>query len=154
MHARRGSYQSDASANIAFDLRERYFTGDEGEYKIVKHVRDGIIFAKHNPLIDLPFSRLDLIVCRNTLRFQSNKAQAQLLSMFFQSLCPDGLLLLDAADAPDQNHSLFQPLDGAGTVLQRRTAPPAGALLQPNAPAAAIAHHPATSDAGDSGTPA
>ncbi len=87
------------------------FTSEPGGYRVSKALRDSVIFAVHNVLRDPPFSRLDLVSCRNLLIYLDRAAQQQVLEMFHFSLRPGGYLFLGTSETVDVAARFFTPVD-------------------------------------------
>jgi two-component system, chemotaxis family, CheB/CheR fusion protein len=96
---REAVYPASAVAEVPPDRLRRFFTQESGRYRIVKPLREGVLFAVHNVLHDAPFSRIDLISCRNLLIYLQPEAQAQVLETFHYALRPGGLLFLGKAES-------------------------------------------------------
>ena len=109
--ARAASYPSAISNDLSPARLTQYFTKEGNRYRLVKSLRDTVIFAAHNLLRDPPFSRIDLISCRNVLIYFDRRAQRRVFEAFHFSLRPDGLLFLGSAESADFAHELFAPVD-------------------------------------------
>ena len=96
---RAGIYGKDALAGVSPDRIKRFFNEDANGYRITKNVRETIVFASHNLISDPPFSRLDLVVCRNLLIYLNNSTQKKLLSLFHFVLNPGGYLFLGSSES-------------------------------------------------------
>ncbi|MGR9116373.1 MAG: EAL domain-containing protein [Gammaproteobacteria bacterium] len=97
--ARRGCFSRDAVlSSVPGHLIERYFIADSQGFTISKEIRDMVVFAPHNLLCDPPFSRLDLIVCRNVFIYMEPETQNKLLSVFRYALNGSGYLFLGGAE--------------------------------------------------------
>jgi two-component system CheB/CheR fusion protein len=109
--ARTGNYPSAIGNDISPSRLARYFDKDGNRYRLVKSVRDMVIFAPHNILRDPPFSRVDLISCRNLLIYLDRRAQTRVLETFHFALRPGGYLFLGSAESADFAAGLFAPVD-------------------------------------------
>jgi two-component system CheB/CheR fusion protein len=96
--ARFGRYPDGIAMDVSPERLQRFFTHDDGVYQIVKNIREMIVFATHNLLVDPPFRHLDLLSCRNLLIYLDNTAQNQLVSLFHYALRPGGLLFLGSSE--------------------------------------------------------
>ncbi|MEL7297581.1 MAG: CheR family methyltransferase, partial [Pseudomonadota bacterium] len=94
-----GVYQEEEMASIPADLRRTYFTQQSGAWKVTLALRSCIVFARHNVMNDPPFTKLDMIVCRNLLIYLDGESQKQVLSLFYFSLNPNGLLFLGPSES-------------------------------------------------------
>ena len=96
--ARAGHYPAAVAADISPDRLAKYFTRDEDGYRVSSTLRAMVVFSVQDILRDPPFSRLDLISCRNVLIYLGPEAQNKVLSLFSFALRPGGLLLLGSAE--------------------------------------------------------
>ena len=92
--ARIGLYPIGIAGDIAPERLQRFFTKEDGSYRVKKEIRDLVVFATHNVLTDAPFTKLDLLSCRNLLIYLEAKAQQTLLPLFHYALKPHGILFL------------------------------------------------------------
>jgi len=116
--ARAGLYASSIATDVAPMRLARHFVREEGGYRVAKAVRERVLFAAHNVLRDPPFSRLDLICCRNLLIYVGREAQASILEMFRFALRPGGYLFLGTSESPDAAGSLFTLVDKKHRIYQ------------------------------------
>ena len=86
-------------SNVSADRLTRYFTQNGHTYQVVPELRQMIVFAQHNVIKDAPFTRLDLITCRNLLIYLQPPAQQRVLSFFHFALNQDGVLLLGPSES-------------------------------------------------------
>ena len=100
----------------AFD---RFFTEEQHAYRAKRELRDRVVFAVQNVLHDPPFTRVDLVSCRNLLIYVVPSAQQNLLSVFHYSLNPDGLLLLGASEHVGDSAELFSTVDKRWKLFRR-----------------------------------
>ncbi|MEZ2354246.1 CheR family methyltransferase [Caballeronia sp. RCC_10] len=116
--ARAASYPSAITNDLSPARLAQYFTREGNRYRLVKSLRDTVIFAAHNLLRDPPFSRIDLISCRNLLIYLDRRAQKRVLEAFHFSLRPQGLLFLGTAESADFAHELFSPVDKSRKIYR------------------------------------
>ncbi|WP_151445874.1 chemotaxis protein CheB [Lacisediminimonas profundi] len=109
--ARAGIYAGAIVTEVSPGRLRQFFSREEERYRIRKLVRDRILFAAHNILRDPPFSRLDLISCRNLLIYLNRDVQTQVLEMFHFALNPGGYLFLGSSESADVVSNLFTPVD-------------------------------------------
>jgi two-component system CheB/CheR fusion protein len=109
--AREGRYPKAIAADVSQERLLRFFTEDREHYCVRKEVRDRILFASHNVLKDPPFTRIDLIICRNLLIHLDRHQQQQLCAVLHYALKSDGYLFLGSADSADTAPELFRPID-------------------------------------------
>ncbi len=127
--ARQGIYPSNIAADVSPERLQRFFTKEDDHYRIRKDIRDMIIFAPQNILTDPPFTKLDLLSCRNLLIYLNAEAQKKLLPLFHYSLNPGGFLFLGSSESIGGNTDLFSPLDNKWKVFTRRETPIARNVL-------------------------
>ena len=109
--ARRGVYPAASMSEIPPDLLERHFRPVNHAYEAGKHLRDMIVFARHNLVSDPPFLRLDLVSCRNVLIYFDAPLQSKVLHTFHFGLIRDSYLFLGRSESVAQAEQLFTPLD-------------------------------------------
>jgi two-component system CheB/CheR fusion protein len=121
--ARVGLYPVGIAGDVPPDRLERFFTKEDGRYRIKKEIRDLVVFAAHNLLTDAPFTKLDLLSCRNLLIYLDAKAQHKLLPLFHYALNTNGLLLLGTSETVGGFEHLFAPIDRKGKLFRRTVEP-------------------------------
>ena len=109
--ARSGVYPESIAADVSTERLDRFFTRDESSYRIHKDIRDMVVFAKQDVLKDPPFSKLDLITCRNLLIYLDAEAQKMILPMFHFALNRNGHLLLGNSETVGEFSDLFAAVD-------------------------------------------
>jgi two-component system, chemotaxis family, CheB/CheR fusion protein len=124
--ARTGVYPESIVADVSSQRLKHYFTHEENTYKVSREVREMIIFAVQNVLRDPPFTRLDLIVCRNFLIYLAPEAQKRILSLFHYSLRPGSTLFLGASESIGGLSDLFETIDQKWKIYARREVVPGG----------------------------
>jgi len=117
--ARVGHYPATISDDVPPDLLARYFVADEGGYSISREIRDSCIFSVHDVLGDPPFSRLDLVSCRNLLIYIDPPVQARLLPLFHYALRPSGFLFLGSSETVGDLSTLFEAVDKKQRIFRR-----------------------------------
>ena len=119
-------YPANIVADVSRERLRRFFVEDERGYRVSKEIREMVIFAPQNVTMDPPFTKLDILSCRNLLIYLETELQKRLLTLFHYSLNPDGILVLGSAESSGTATDLFAPLPGK-TRLFRRLERPAGA---------------------------
>ncbi|HTO84778.1 MAG TPA: chemotaxis protein CheB [Methylomirabilota bacterium] len=109
--ARLGRYPLTIAKDVSPERLERFFVKDEGAYRVVKDLREMCIFSLHNVLRDPPFSKQDLVSCRNLLIYLNAPIQSRLLQIFHYALRPGGFLFLGNTESVAQQPLLFANLD-------------------------------------------
>src|SRR5262249_22423703 len=118
--ARTGRYPEPLLENVSKQRLKRFFAGDDVSYSVNKDVRDLCIFSAHSVIKDPPFSRIDLISCRNLLIYFGTDFQARVIPVFHFALKPSGYLFLGTAENVSQFSDLFAPIDKKQRIFQRR----------------------------------
>ncbi len=119
--ARMGIYRISELESVPASRLNTYFTKADGNYRVIKQVRDTIVFAVHNFLEDPPFSSLDLISCRNVFIYFKPFLQKKALTTFHYALKENGLLLLGKAETPQRPIDLFTPFSKKGNLFSRKS---------------------------------
>jgi two-component system CheB/CheR fusion protein len=122
-YARRGIYSTDISLDVGTDRLQRFFVKRDGEYQVSRRIRDMIVFATQNIAKDPPFSRLDLVTCRNVLIYFQPPLQKKVLRIFHYSLVPDGALLLGTSESVGDSPDLFTLVDRKNKIYVKKNVP-------------------------------
>ncbi|MET0936887.1 MAG: CheR family methyltransferase, partial [Luteibacter sp.] len=118
--ARSGRYPEPLLESVSEARRRRFFTAEGESFVVNKDIRDLCLFSPHSILRDPPFSRIDLVSCRNLLIYFGADAQNQVLPTFHYALRPGGFLFLGAAENASQFAELFAPVDKRHRIFERR----------------------------------
>ncbi len=108
--AREGFFPTTIAGSVSAKRLDRFFTKDSGHYRVTPDLRSDIVFTVHDLLADPPFSRLDMVSCRNLLIYLQPEAQAKVLALFHFSLRPGGVLLLGSSETIGEGESQFSLL--------------------------------------------
>jgi two-component system CheB/CheR fusion protein len=122
--ARAGRYPGGIAADVSEQRLTRFFSREDEFLRVKKDLRDLVVFAVQDALHDPPFTRVDLVSCRNLLIYLEPNAQRRLLSSFHYSLNPGGILLLGSAENVVGSEEFFLPLDGHFKIFRRNDATP------------------------------
>jgi len=118
--ARLGLYSKTLAADISPERLRRFFVEEAGGYRVVKSLRDRVAFARHNLISDPPFSRLDLVCCRNLLIYLEPTVQGKALPAFHYALKPEGFLFLGASESLGGSTDLFDPIDKKQKIFAKK----------------------------------
>lgn len=120
--ARSGIFPANIAADVSEERLRRFFVPlEDGKgFQIAKSIREMVIFAPQNIIMDPPFTKLDLLTCRNLLIYLSPELQKKLLPLFHYSLNSDGFLLLGSAETIGSFTKLFTPLDEKARLYQKK----------------------------------
>ena len=119
-YARHGLYPASIAGDVTPERLRRFFSKVDGGYQVTTPLRDMCVFARQDLTRDPPFSRLDLICCRNVLIYMDTPLQKKLLSMFHYALKPDGVLLLGRAETIGYNSELFSLMDKKHRIFKKK----------------------------------
>jgi two-component system CheB/CheR fusion protein len=118
--ARNGLYPENIQGDVSPERLRRFFTKGESGYRVSKMIRDMCIFAQHNVVNDPPFSRMDLICCRNLLIYLEPVLQNKAISLFHYALRPNGFLVLGSSEGLGATTGLFAVEDRTQKVFSRK----------------------------------
>jgi two-component system CheB/CheR fusion protein len=122
--ARRGVYPEGIAADVSAERLARFFTPEEGGgHRIAKRLREMVVFAQQNIAADPPFTKLDVLSCRNLLIYFGVPLQKRLMPMFHYALQPGGLLVLGSSESVGGFGELFTPLTATTRIFQRSAGP-------------------------------
>jgi len=139
--ARLGLFPDNIAADVSPERLKRFFVHEERGYRVAKDVREMVVFAPQNIIMDPPFTKLDVLSCRNLLIYLSSELQKKLIPLFHYSLNPGGILFLGSAETVGAYSSLFAPVDARTRIYRRMEASvdvvpvefPSAALSMPQA---------------------
>ncbi|MBF0352633.1 MAG: PAS domain-containing protein [SAR324 cluster bacterium] len=120
--ARTGVYPQGIENDVAPAILKRFFTRDDNGYRIKKDIREMVVFATQNVIKDPPFTKLDLLSCRNMLIYFNSDLQKKLMPVFHYSLKPEGLLFLGSSESIGGFTELFSAIDRKWKLHQRKDA--------------------------------
>src|SRR3954452_20848434 len=120
--AREGFYPGDIEADVSQERLKRVFHKEDGGYRIRKEVRALVLFAPHSLMSDPPFSRIDLVCCRNVLIYIRRDVQHDIIELFHYALRPEGYLVLGTSETIDAG-DLFQTEDKSACLYRKRNVP-------------------------------
>jgi two-component system CheB/CheR fusion protein len=129
--ARAGRYPATIATDVTSQRLERFFAAGDNGYQVNKDIREMCLFSLHSVIKDPPFSRLDLISCRNLLIYLGAPLQAKLIPIFHYALKPGGTLFLGPSESITQNGRLFASTNPANRIFTRRNVPTAPDLHFP-----------------------
>jgi two-component system CheB/CheR fusion protein len=128
--ARRATYSAKETAGVPPELRERYFEAADDGIAFRTDLRRTVIFGRNNLVADAPISRLDLLLCRNTLMYLTSEAQARILRHFHFALREPGVLMLGRSEMMVAHRDLFAPIDVQRRLFRKLPGqPPPGRVI-------------------------
>jgi two-component system CheB/CheR fusion protein len=110
--ARQGFYPTNIAADVSPDRLRRFFIQEEHGWRICREIREMVVFAPQNVIMDPPFTRIDILVCRNLMIYWEQELQKKLLPLFHYSLNPGGVLFLGSAETVGSYSTFFEPISG------------------------------------------
>lgn len=126
--ARKGTYPESIGTDVSPKRLNQFFIKEPGFFKVKKQLRDVVVFSLQNLVKDPPFSRLDLVSCRNLMIYMDGVLQKKIIPLFHYTLSPGGILFLGTSESIGGNTDLFQPLNSKWKIFNRK-AGLAGALI-------------------------
>ncbi|GFE60642.1 chemotaxis protein CheB [Geobacter sp. AOG2] len=120
--ARQGFYPDNIAADVSAGRLERFFIKEANGYRVGKEIREMVTFATQNLIMDPPFTKLDILICRNLLIYLTPELQKKVMPLFHYSLNPDGVLFLGSAETVSTFTDLFGPLNIKSRLFRRREA--------------------------------
>ena len=118
--ARSGIYPDSIAADVNRERLRQYFIKEENTFQVKKQVREMIVFAVHNVAKDPPFSKMDLLSCRNLLIYMDAELQKKVLPLCHYALNAEGILFLGPSESIGEFTDLFQPINSKWKVFKRR----------------------------------
>ncbi|HYW16723.1 MAG TPA: CheR family methyltransferase [Allosphingosinicella sp.] len=117
--ARAGRYADSIAEHVRPDRLARWFVKEGDTYCVAKELREMCIFSPHNIVKDAPFSRIDLLSCRNLLIYLNSDLQSRVIPIFHFSLRPGGVLFLGSSENVTRHQKLFAPVDRKNRIFRR-----------------------------------
>ena len=119
--ARSGTYQISIAEDVPVDMLKKYFIKRGMRYVVNKTIRDCVIFSSHNLISDPPFTKLDMISCRNLLIYLGAHLQKKLIPLFHYALRPGGFLFLGPSESMSSHKELFRTINAKHRITQRKS---------------------------------
>ncbi|GAA4339677.1 hypothetical protein GCM10023144_38200 [Pigmentiphaga soli] len=120
--ARTALFPDSIAADVSPIRLRQFFQKEQSQFRVKKELREKVLFALHNVLSDPPFSRLDLVCCRNLLIYLDRDAQTEILRMFHFALHPGGYLFLGSSESADSVGGLFTAVDKKNRIYRANVA--------------------------------
>ncbi len=118
--ARQGFFPPNIANDISPERLGRFFTEEGSGYRVKKEIRESVIFATQNIIMDPPFTKLDILCCRNLLIYLEPELQKKLIPLFFYSLKPGGVLFLGTAETIGRFSSIFTSIERKQRIYKRK----------------------------------
>ena len=117
--ARKGLFSVDIKENVSPKRLQRFFSTTDNGYRINNEIREMVVFAKHNIILHPPFTKLDILTCRNLLIYMDSELQKKILGLFYYSLNREGFLVLGSAETLGSQSHFFTPIESKLKIYQR-----------------------------------
>jgi two-component system CheB/CheR fusion protein len=117
--ARKGFFPLNIASDVSENRLNRFFIRTDDGYRVKTEIREMVIFAQHNIIMHPPFTKLDILTCRNLLIYMVPELQNKLFGLFYYSLNPEGIMLLGSAETPGAQSHLFTPVDAKLKIFKR-----------------------------------
>ncbi len=119
-HARRGIYPQNIALDVSPERLHRFFVKKDDEFQVCRRIRDMVVFSVQNITRDAPFSRLDLVSCRNLLIYLQPAAQKKVLNILHYALAPTGYLMLGTSETVGDSSDLFSLVDRTNKLYAKK----------------------------------
>jgi len=129
--ARKGIYLESIGADVSSQRLNRFFLKEPGVFKVKKELRDMVVFSIQNLVKDPPFSRLDLVSCRNLMIYMDSVLQKKIIPLFHYTLNPGGVLFLGTSESIGENTDLFGSLNSKWKLFERKKGLAGAAIAYP-----------------------
>ncbi len=143
--AREGRYPGSIELDVSEKRLRQFFTKEPGGYRVQRTLREMVLFATHNLLKDSPFSRLDLVTCRNLLIYLDRRTQLEVFDVFHFALRPEGRLFLGSSESAEDVATLFRPVHKESKIYARQAVRRVGLSLPAGATTLSLSIPPAQS---------
>jgi two-component system, chemotaxis family, CheB/CheR fusion protein len=116
---RLGVYPDSIAADVSQERLNKYFTKEDNTYRIKKQIREMVIFAVQNVIKDPPFSKIDMVSCRNLLIYLDTPLQKKVMPLFHYILRPDGVMLLGTSESIGEFTDFFSPFNNKWKIFKK-----------------------------------
>ncbi|HEX7412254.1 MAG TPA: chemotaxis protein CheB, partial [Bacteroidales bacterium] len=117
--ARKGIFPATITTDVSPDRLKRFFVRTDEGYRVNAEIREMVVFAQHNIIMHPPFTKIDIISCRNLLIYMDTELQRKLLGLFYNCIKPEGIMLLGSAETLGTYSHLFNPVDAKLKIFKR-----------------------------------
>jgi two-component system CheB/CheR fusion protein len=117
--ARKGTFPANIAANVSPKRLGRFFVKTDDGYRVNTEIREMVVFAKHNIIMHAPFTKIDIITCRNLLIYMDSELQKKILGLFYYSISPEGILVLGSSETLGAQGHFFTPVDAKLKIYKR-----------------------------------
>ncbi len=117
--ARKGVFSVNIASDVSAERITRFFTRTDEGYRINNEIREMIVFAQHNIIMHPPFTKIDMLSCRNLLIYMEPELQKKLFGLFYYSISPEGIMVLGNSETLGSQGHLFTPVDSKLKIFNR-----------------------------------
>jgi len=117
--ARKGIFPENIAADVSPNRLNRFFITADGGYRVKTEIREKVVFAQHNLIMHPPFTKIDILSCRNLLIYMEPELQKKLLGLFYYSINPEGIMLLGSSETLGTQSHLFTAVDAKLKIYKR-----------------------------------
>jgi two-component system CheB/CheR fusion protein len=117
--ARKGLFSSNIATDVSSKRLSRFFVNTDEGYRVNAEIREMVVFAKHNIILHPPFTKIDIISCRNLLIYMDTELQKKILGLFYYSINPGGIMLLGSAETLGTQSHFFTTVDAKLKIFKR-----------------------------------
>lgn len=129
--ARKGRYPESIAEHVSPERLQRFFIKQDNAYLVKREIREICLFSLHSFIKDPPFSRLDLISCRNVMIYLSQDLQQKIIPLFHYALRPGGYLFLGPSESASSHRELFEAVDKKHRIFRRKETLPSPSIAFP-----------------------
>jgi two-component system CheB/CheR fusion protein len=127
--ARKGQFNLNIASDVTSKRLTRFFIKTEEGYRVNAEIREMVVFAKHNIILHPPFTKVDILTCRNLLIYMDAELQKKLLGLFYYSLNADGVMILGSAESLGTQSHFFTTIDAKQKIFKRSQSSGSPALI-------------------------
>jgi len=117
--ARKGMFPANIVTDVSKKRLSRFFSTTDDGFRVNTEIREMVVFAKHNIILHPPFTKIDILTCRNLLIYMDAELQKKLLGLFYYSINPGGFMVLGSAETPGTQVHFFTPVDAKLKIYKR-----------------------------------
>ena len=117
--ARKGMFPANIAVDVSPDRLNRFFIKTDDGYRVNTEIREMVVFAQHNIIMHPPFTKIDILSCRNLLIYMDTELQKKILELFYYSINPEGIMLLGSSETLGTKSHLFTSVDAKLKIYKR-----------------------------------
>ena len=117
--ARKGLFSASIAADVSPNRLNRFFVSADEGYRINAEIREMVVFAQQNIVMHPPFTKIDILTCRNLLIYMEAELQKQILGLFYYCINPEGIMILGSSESLGKQSNLFTPVDAKLRIFRR-----------------------------------